>query len=295
MGTWSVLDTVLLVLAVSGFVTAFAFFRRSRGAHDSRSPVSLSATPSVSQTESALRAAELADRLRMIHEQQAIVARGLGEIVARSEGSAFQSLENKSALQRHSRALVHTARQALKDMRRAMDIAQQGYDTFDEWPALESLTELFAEAEDSGLIVNFEESGDRFALSQSAALAVFRIVTEAVSNSQKHGGVGTEVDVLFTWGPHGLSISISDDGERAAHRRAAESGETPPEPVTIDSDQDALIEVSTGRGLLEMTSRADAFDGVVHTQRVPGVGFNVSASFPMLRYATDPKTDEPGS
>jgi signal transduction histidine kinase len=295
MGTWSVLDTVLGVLALSGFTAAFVFFRRSRGVRGSRSPMSLSATPSVSPTESALRAAELADRLRMIHEQQAIVARGLANIVARSEGSAFQSLENKSALQRHSRALVQTARQALNDMRRAMDIAQQGYDTFDEWPALDSLTELFAETEDSGLIVNFEESGDRFALSQSAELAIFRIVTEAVSNSQKHGGVGTEVDVMFTWGPHGLSLTINDNGERAAHHRATESGEKPPAPVTIESDQDALIEVTTGRGLLEMTSRARAFDGVVHTQRVPGVGFNVSASFPMLRYATEPKSDEPQS
>jgi signal transduction histidine kinase len=295
MGTWSVLDTVLAVIALLGCTVAFVFYRRSRPTTSSRAPVSLSATPSVSPTESALVAAELADRLRMIHEQQAIVARALVEIVSRSEGSAFQSLENKSALQRHSRALVQTARQALNDMRRAMDIAQQGHDTFDEWPALDSLAELFAEAEDSGLIVNFEESGDRFALSQSAELAIFRIVTEAVSNSQKHGGVGTEVDVMFTWGPHGLSLTISDDGERAAHRRAAESGEKPPAPVTIDSDQDALIEISTGRGLLEMTSRAVAFDGVVHTQRVPGVGFNVSAAFPMLRYATDPKSGEPQS
>lgn len=295
MGTWSLLDTLLAVLALSGFTAALVFFRRSRGVRGSRSPMSLSATPSVSPTESALRAAELADRLRMIHEQQAIVARTLADIVARSEGSAFQSLENKAALQRHSRALVQTARQALNDMRRAMDIAQQGYATFNEWPALDSLTELFAEIEDSGLIVNFEESGDRFALSQSAELAIFRIVTEAVSNSQKHGGVGTEVDVMFTWGPHGLSLTINDNGERAAHRRAAESGEKPPAPVTIESDQDALIDVTTGRGLLEMTSRARAFDGLVHTQRVPGVGFNVSASFPMLRYATEPKLDEPQS
>ncbi len=295
MGTWSLLDTVLLVIALSACAAAFAFFRRSRGTASPRSRVSLSATPSVSQSEAALRAAELSDRLRMIHEQQAIVARALVDIVARSEGSAFQSLENKTALKRHSRVLVDTARQALNDMRRAMDIAQQGYATFGDWPALDSLTQLFSEAEDKGLIVNFEEAGERFALSQSAELAVFRIVTEAIANSEKHGGAGTQVDVMFTWGPHGLSISINDDGERAAHRRAGKSGETPPKPVTIESDQDALIEVTTGRGLLEMTSRAKAFDGVVHTQRVAGVGFNVSVSFPMLRYATDPKSDEPQS
>lgn len=295
MGTWSVLDTVLLVLALAGFAAAYLLYRRSQLPGESRAPVSLSATPTVAQSESALRAAELADRLRLIHEQHAIVARGLADLVTRSEGTAFQSLENKSALQRHSRALVQIARQALNDMRRAMDIARLGFETFDEYPTLDSITQVFAEAEDNGLIVNFEESGERFALSQSAELTLVRIVTEAIANCHKHGGIGTEVDVMFTWGPHGLSISINDDGERAAHRRAAETGETPPEPVTIESDQDALIDVTTGRGLLEMTSRAQAFDGVVHTQRVPGVGFNITASFPMLRYATDPKIGEPKS
>jgi uridylate kinase len=59
MGTWSLLDTVLLVIALSASAAAIVLFRRSRGAEGRRSPVSLSATPSVSQSESALRAAEL--------------------------------------------------------------------------------------------------------------------------------------------------------------------------------------------------------------------------------------------
>lgn len=292
MGTWSALDTVLLIAAIAGFGAATFFFLRTRMVRDSDGTVSVSGTPAVTNTESRLRAAELADRLRIIHEQQAIVARALSQIVSRSESSAFQSLENKAALQRHSRLLVQSARQALTDMRRAMDVAGQGYESFDEWPTLESITQVFSEAEDNGLIVNFEESGDRFALSQSAELAVFRIISEAISNSLQHGGEGTEVDVMFAWGPHGLSITINDDGENATRRRAPETGEETPEPVTIESDHAALIDVTTGRGLLEMTSRAAAFDGVIHTQRVPGVGFSVSASFPMLKYATEPRIAE---
>lgn len=292
MGTWSGLDTILLVLAVLGLGAAAFFYLRTRGVSGDRGPVSLSATPSVGHAESALRAAELADRLRIIHEQQAIVARELSQVLSRAESSAFQSLENKAALQRHSKMLVATARQALNDMRRAMDVAGQGYESFNEWPTLESVTELFAEVEEQGLIVNFEESGDRFALSTSAELALVRIITESVNNSLKHGGEGTEVDVMMTWGPHGVSVSINDDGDRAAARRAIESGDEAPEPVTIESDQAALIDVTTGRGLLEMKSRAEAFDGVVHTQRVPGVGFRVTASFPMIRHATDPKLPE---
>jgi signal transduction histidine kinase len=292
MGTWSPLDTILAVIAIAGSAAAAYFFIRARNQSSTDVSVPISGTPSVANTDSQLRAAELADRLRIIHEQQAIVARALSQIVARSESSAFQSLENKAALQRHSRLLVQTARQALTDMRRAMDVAGQGYESFDEWPTLESITNVFADAEDNGLIVNFEESGDRFPLSQSAELAVFRIVTEAIANSRQHGGEGTEVDVIFAWSAHGLSITINDDGERALRSRATETGEEAPEAVSIESDQAALLDVTTGRGLLEMTSRAAAFEGVVHTQRVPGVGFTVSASFPMLKYATEPALPE---
>ena len=292
MGTWSPLDTLLTVIAVIAVSSAVYFYFQSRQGTVSRSSVSLSATPTVGQSEATLRAAELADRLRIIHEHQAIVTRSLVQLLARSESTAFQSIKDRSALQRHSRLLAETAKTALDDMRRAMDLAGQGYDSVDDWPTLNSITHLFAEAEEQGLIVNLEEAGDRFAMSQSAELALFRIITEAIDNARIHGGVGTEVDVLMTWGPHGLSIAINDDGERAATRRAIAAGEPIPEGVTIESDQEALIEKSTGRGLLEMKSRAAAFDGIIHTQRVPGVGFTITASFPMLRYATDPKQPE---
>jgi signal transduction histidine kinase len=292
MGTWSPLDTLLTVGLVISVLAAMYFFRQSRRGSESRRSVSLSATPSVGQTEAALRAAELADRLRIIHEHQAIVTRSLVQLLARSESTAFQSIKDRPALKRHSALLSETAKTALDDMRRAMDLAGQGYESVKEWPTLDSITHLFAEAEELGLIVNLEEIGDRFALSQSAELALFRIITEAIDNARVHGGAGTEVDVVMTWGPHGLSITINDDGERTGTRRALKAGDEVPEGVTIESDQEALIEKNTGRGLLEMRSRAEAFDGIVHSQRVPGVGFTITASFPMLRYATDPKQPE---
>ena len=289
MGTWSTLDTVLAILAVIGIAGSVWFYRQSRRTTEVRGAVSLSATPTVGQTESALKAAELADRLRIINENQAIVAQTLVALLARSDATAFRSIKDKESLKRHSETLVELAKSALSDVRRMMDVSEQGFTSMVEWPTLDSITQLFADVEEQGLIINFEESGDRFPMSTSAELAVFRIITEAIDNSRIHGGVGTEVDVMLTWGPHGLTITINDDGERALSRRAAETGEELPEPVTIEIDHEALIEKNSGRGLIEMKSRAVAFGGVIHAQRVPGAGFKISASFPMLRYATDPK------
>lgn len=272
-------------------------FRRSRDGK----PVETKYTSSLddsgeSRAELALKVAELADRLRIIHEHQAIVARDLVTLVSRTEGTAFASFKNQEALDRQSRMIVDSARTALADMRRAMTVAHQGFDSVEVWPTLESISDLFAEGEEAGLVIDFHESGDRFPISASAELAVYRILTEAIDNAREHGGPGTEVDVYMTWTEYGLTIKVNDDGEQAhARRAAAEGGEAPP-PVTIESDQAALTGETTGRGLLEMKSRAEAFDGTVLTQRVPGVGFVLTASFPMLRYATDPKpASEPGS
>lgn len=264
-------------------------FRRSRDKSSIDSKFSSNADASgESRAELALRVAELADRLRIIHEHQAIVTRDLVTLVSRTEGTAFASFKNQEALDRQSRMIVDAARTALADMRRAMTVAHQGFDSVEVWPTLESVSDLFAEGEEAGLVIDFEESGDRFPLSASAELAVYRILTEAIDNAREHGGPGTEVDVLMTWTEHGLTIKVNDDGEQAQARRAAAEGTEGPAKVTIESDQAALTGETTGRGLLEMKSRAEAFDGTVLTQRVPGVGFVLTAAFPMLRYATDP-------
>jgi signal transduction histidine kinase len=160
------------------------------------------------------------------------------------------------------------------------------------WPTLSTIATLFAEVEERGIVIDFTERGQRFDISASAELTVYRILTESLENTIKHAGPGTEVDITIEWSEHGITVTVADDGDRAIARRAAASGQPVPEGVTIESDQAALVSTTMGRGLTEMRARAEAFDGVVMTQRVPGVGFTLSASFPMIRYATDPKVAE---
>lgn len=237
-----------------------------------------------------LHAAELGDHLRIVHEQQAVVAHDLVTLVAKSESAAFIDPANADALARHAAAITAQARTALTDLRRAMTVSLQGFESVSAWPTLETVAELFAEIEKSGLVIDFSESGNRFPLSSSAELAVYRIVHEALDNARRHGGAGTEVTVAMVWTADGLSIRIEDDGIRAEARRLAASGVSDNSlEVSIESDQRALVEDTTGRGISEMKARAASFDGVVVTQRVPGVGFSLTASFPTLRFALDPK------
>lgn len=296
MESWTQLDTILTVIAVIATALAVIFWLRTRRAAADVGVQTTRASSTATPINHSLKAAELADRLRIIHEHQAIVARDLVNLVARAEGLSFTKSNDKAALERQVRLFIDSARTALTDMRRAMTVAHQGFDSVEVWPSLDSIADLFADGEEAGLVIDFEETGDRFPLTPSAELAVFRILTEAIDNAREHGGPGTEVDVSMTWTEFGLTIKVNDDGERARARRTESEGGPTPAPVTIESDQAALTGETTGRGLLEMKSRAEAFDGTVLTQRVPGVGFILTASFPTLRRDVEPTSlNESGS
>lgn len=289
MGAWTALDTVLAVVAAGALVTVAVLLLRSpRTSSPARRAEVIAAEQG--RAELTLKVAELGDRLRIVHEQQAVVANDLVGLVAKAESTQFVPVGDKAALKRHTELLVETARRTLQDMRRAMTVAHQGADSVEVWPSLATIAELFSEVESKGLVIAFNETGARFPISASAELAVYRILTESLNNTLEHAGPGTEVIISMTWSDHGVNLSVADDGERSLARRAAAAGEEMPEGVTIESDQAALVSTTMGRGLSEMKARAESFDGVVMTQRVPGVGFTLTASFPMLRYATDPKT-----
>lgn len=289
MGAWTVIDTVLAgIAAISIAAVAVLLLRRRGESTPARRAEAISAEQG--RAELTLKVAELGDRLRIVHEQQAVVATDLVGLVAKAESTQFVTVGDKAALKRHTELLVDNARRALQDMRRAMTVAHQGADSVEVWPSLATIAELFAEVESKGLVIDFNETGARFPISASAELAVYRILTESLNNTLEHAGPGTEVIISMTWSEHGLNLSVADDGERSLARRAAAAGDPMPEGVTIESDQAALVSTTMGRGLSEMKARAESFDGVVMTQRVPGVGFTLTASFPMLRFATDPKT-----
>jgi signal transduction histidine kinase len=58
-------------------------------------------------------------------------------------------------------------------------------------------------------------------------------------------------------------------------------------PYDADDDLDTLLEKVTGPGLTAMRERAESFGGSMEVQRVVGVGFTVSATFPADSIRTD--------
>jgi signal transduction histidine kinase len=224
--------------------------------------------------------AEQSDRMKLIAEVHDAAAATITSLISQAEGARFGATSDPQVASRAAAAIADSAREALNDMRRVVNVARDGVTEVDDRPSLTSMHDLFEAMSESGIVVKYEESGSPFALAPSAELALFRIVQEGLNNSRTHGGPGTTVRVGMAWTKQGLQLRLDDDGIRAKRRFSADEAAG----YTVQDDQKALVEALSGRGLQEMKTRTETFGGVFSAHRIPGVGFSVSAAFPTLRF-----------
>ncbi|MET0783872.1 sensor histidine kinase [Leifsonia flava] len=229
-----------------------------------------------------LSLAEQTGRLGIVRDLQDVAVHAVGRLVSQAEGAKYTAESDPSSAVRAVTGVVDAGRTALGDMRRVLTVAREGESLRSPQPGLQSAQNLFRVMRDAGLVISFEESGERYELKPGAELAVYRILQAALANSLKHGGVGTEARVSFVWTEEGLQVTIDDDGIRAALRR--EGDEARADATSIDDDLRALTETISGAGISQMRQRAELFGGVFSANSVPGVGFSVSAVFPALRF-----------
>ena len=271
----------LAVLALAGVGAGVFFARSAAGARgvvaqraDDRSKTL------ADRADLELRLAEQSDRMKLIAEVHDAAAATITTLISQAEGARFGATSDPQVASRAAAAIAETARGALQDMRRVVNVARDGVSEVDDRPSLTSMHDLFEAMSESGIVVKYEETGTPFELAPSAELALYRIVQEGLNNSRTHGGPGTTVKVSLAWTKQGLQLRLDDDGIRAKRRFSAEEASG----YTIQDDQAALVEALNGRGLQEMKTRTEAFGGVFSAHRVPGVGFSVSAAFPTLRF-----------
>ena len=229
--------------------------------------------------------AEQTGRLRIIRELHEVSVHALSVIISQADGARYAASADASAAARAATAIAESARTTLGDLRRVMGLAREGEASASPQPRLTSTRELFAVMRESGLEVEFDESGESFDLNQGAELAIYRILQEALANALSYGGPSTEARVSFTWGSEGLRVKVDDDGIRASARREGlDPNDARAVAYTIDDDLKALTDEPTGRGISEMRSRAELYGGILTASTVPGVGFSLSVVFPALRF-----------
>ncbi|BDZ46682.1 sensor histidine kinase [Naasia aerilata] len=231
-----------------------------------------------------LSVAEQGGRLRIIRELHDLALHRVTSMIADAEGARYASGTDPAAAIRAAATIAETGRAALADMRRVNSLVRETEADVLLQPTLKSTRDLFKIMRDAGLGVTFDESGEPYELSAGAELAIYRILQEALSNSLKWGGDGTEARVSFTWTSQGLQVRVDDDGIRNAAVRKGLDPDNGGAGYTVEDDLRTLTQEIIGPGIEEMRERTELFGGVFSASQTAGVGFSVSAVFPALRH-----------
>jgi signal transduction histidine kinase len=146
---------------------------------------------------------------------------------------------------------------ALQDVRRlAVELRPAVLDDFGLVPALERLTDAFAEQ--TNIRVDFHSALGDTRLPNEVETALYRVVQESLTNIVKHANA-QRVSVSIARRPSGAAAVIEDDGKGFDQRTLREDG----------------------LGLLGMRERLGLIDGRLEIESRPGAGTTVVAEVPL--------------
>jgi signal transduction histidine kinase len=207
------------------------------------------------------------DAVRRVVEAQELERRRLARELHDETGQALTSillglkpLEDALADDEARTALAELREQvvaALQNVRRlAVELRPAVLDDFGLVPALERLTDAFAEQ--TGIRVDFHSALGETRLPSEVETALYRVVQESLTNVLKHANAGNVSVSLARRGP-AVAAVIEDDGKGFDLRSVRE---------------DAL-------GLLGMRERLALLDARLEVETRPGAGTTVVAEVPL--------------
>jgi signal transduction histidine kinase len=203
-----------------------------------------------------------------VGEERARIARELHDVVAHSvsiiavqAGAAEELVErDPERARQHMASVRRTAREAMTEMRRLLDVLRTDEASYAPQPGLARLPDLLDETRAAGVPVELIEEGERTRLAPGLDLVAFRVVQESLTNVRKHAP-GAPTRVLFRYGPKTLELEVVNEATiSAAHADGGGRG---------------------GHGLVGMRERVRLFDGSFDAQPAPHGGFRVHASLPL--------------
>ena len=276
------LDDLLAQLALYAAVALLGLYMRRRRAY---------VRTLVDRAEDLEREREMLEREHDLMTRQAVaverarIARELHDVVAHhvsvmviQAGAAQASLPPDAAASSQAiEAVGQTGREAMAELRRMLGLLRSeasfepGSDATDgltaeagraPQPGLSDLAGLADRTRDAGVEVAIEIVGDARPLPAGVDLSVYRVAQEALTNTLRHSGPGTQARVRVAFEPEAVVVEVTDDGR---DRRFG-----PLEPARS----------AVGHGLVGMRERATLYGGRLEAGPLPGGGFRVMARFP---------------
>ena len=231
------------------------------------------------QLKLSIELAEQSKRFEIARDINEAVVQKLSSVITNAEGGIYSAKANPDAGLRALEKVLDSARGAHTELRRLFDMINRGTAVATKSPNLEDLEALARSMRETGVDVSISHFGKRFELDESAELAIYRIIFEALRNVRQHNPKGTRAAVEISWLENGLQVIIKDNGVETT-RRASLGPNGLLLPYEAKDDLDALLDKVSGPGLTAMRERAESFGGSLEVQRAVGIGFTVSAMFP---------------
>jgi signal transduction histidine kinase len=135
------------------------------------------------------------ERTRIARELHDVVAHSVS-IIAVQAGAAEELLElDPEQARTHIASVRHTAREALTEMRRLLDVLRAEEPGYAPQPGLARLPDLLDEVRAADVPVELVEQGERRRLPPGVDLVAFRVVQESLTNVRKHASRQIDRDI----------------------------------------------------------------------------------------------------
>ncbi|MEU3401850.1 sensor histidine kinase [Streptomyces filamentosus] len=219
------------------------------------------------------------ERARIARELHDSVTHGLSVVVALADALGHARPTDASVV---TARIAETGRQALTDMRRALDLLQDagpdagpGNDRRSP-PGIGQLGALCERMEAAGLATRLRVDGDVVGVPAAAQLTVYRLVQESLTNALRHAPEGSHAEVRVSCAPGAVTVGVTDEGWGGGAGWVGSAGRAG-SAGTVGSAGAAgsAGSAGAGRGLAGMRERAAAFGGVLEAGPRPGGGWRV--------------------
>ena len=222
------------------------------------------ARQAVAESGELARSAVSDERARIARELHDVVAHSVS-IIAVQAGAAEELIErDPDKARQHMVSVRRTAREAMSEMRRLLDVLRTDEPGYVPQAGLARLPDLLEETRAAGVPVELVERGERPRLAPGLDLVAFRVVQESLTNVRKHAP-GASTQVQFRYGPKTLELEVVN-----------EAGKT---PTSANGGR-------AGHGLIGMRERVRLFDGSFDAQPIANGGFRVTATLPLTEEPT---------
>ena len=252
-------DAFVIWLVLAGqIVLAAALGDRTRARLGERARLEERARLLAAERDQQATIAAAAERARIARELHDVVAHSLSVVIAQADGGRYAAEQDPSQATAALDTIATTAREAQAEMRRALGILrEQPGAPFQPQPGVGELPALVARTREAGLAVELTAEGVARDLPPAAAVTLYRVAQEALTNVLKHAGPGATATVTLRWEPDRVTLVVRDDGAGA------------------DAFDDGR-----GAGLVGMRERVEPRGGTLSAAPHPDGGFEVRAELP---------------